>query len=87
MLQKYNFYRVLSVFLSNPSREFGWKELSEKLKLGPPSTKKYIDELKKEGIIEEKTFGAIRNDAALIKNISGERIKVIYSEHKVWLPK
>jgi len=26
-------------------------------------------------IIEEKTFGAIRNDAALIKNISGERIK------------
>ncbi|KHO48118.1 MAG: seg [archaeon GW2011_AR5] len=58
MLQKYNFYRVLSVFLSNPSREFGWKELSEKLKLGPPSTKKYIDELKKEGIIEEKKFGA-----------------------------
>ena len=58
MLQKYNFYRVLGAFLDNPVREFGWKELSVKLKLGPPSTKKYIDELKKEGIIEEKKFGA-----------------------------
>lgn len=57
MLQNYNFYRVLSLFLENSTKDFGWKEISNKLKLGPPSTKKYIDELKGDGIIIEKKFG------------------------------
>src|SRR3989338_6853028 len=58
MLQHYNFYRVLSLFLENPTKEFGWKEISGKLKLGPPSAKRYMDELKKEGVIMERKFGA-----------------------------
>ncbi len=44
----------MSVFLENPAQRFGWKELSKKARLGPPSTKRYIDELEKEGIITVK---------------------------------
>lgn len=58
MLQNYNFYRLLSVFLNEPTRKFGWKELSKKLRLGPPSTKKYLDQIRKEGIITAENFGA-----------------------------
>ena len=54
MLQNYNFYRVMSVFLGSPTKGFGWKELSAKAKLGPPSTKKYIDEMKKDGVVIER---------------------------------
>ncbi len=54
MLQNYNFYKVLSVFLENPTKMYKWRELSEKLNLGPPSTKKYLEELEKEEIIVRK---------------------------------
>ena len=44
----------MSVFLDSPTRGFGWKELSRKTSLGPPSTKKYIDARIKDGIVVER---------------------------------
>lgn len=58
MLQKYNLYKVLEWFLKNPTKEIGWRALSDEIKLGPPSTKKYINELKKNNMITERKFGA-----------------------------
>jgi predicted nucleotidyltransferase len=54
MLQKYNIYKVLSLFLNSPLRGFGWKEMSRELHLGPPSVKRYLDELKRGGLVVEK---------------------------------
>lgn len=54
MLQNYNFYKVLSIFLDNPTKGFGWKELSKMASLGPPSVKNYLDQLEKESIIIKK---------------------------------
>ncbi len=64
MLQNYNFYRVLSAFLENPAKSWGWKELSNKLMLGPPSTKRYLDELEHEGIIITKDIAGRKMYAA-----------------------
>ena len=51
MLQKYNFYKVLEIFLENPTKGFGWKDLSKKSGLGPPSTKRYLDDMIKTGLV------------------------------------
>ncbi len=50
----------MSVFMESPTRSFGWKELSRKARLGPPSTKRYLDDLRKEGIVAEKTVAGRR---------------------------
>src|SRR3989338_5274251 len=54
MLQNYNFYRVMSVFLENPTKGFGWRELSKKARLGPASVRRYMNDMKKEGMITDR---------------------------------
>ncbi len=54
MLQNYNIWKVLKVFLDNPTKGFLWRPLSDKVKIAPLSTKKYLDLLKNEGLLIEK---------------------------------
>lgn len=56
MLQNYNKWKVLQVFFDEPLAEGGFqlREISRKIKLAPPSVKKYLTELKKENLIVEK---------------------------------
>lgn len=51
MLQKYNRYRILRIFLQNPTEEFGLRELSRLAKLSPPSVQNYLKEFEKEDLI------------------------------------
>ena len=55
MLQNYNINRVLAAFLDSPTAMFGWRSLSDRIKLGPKSTKTYLDQLLKEGVVLEKS--------------------------------
>lgn len=54
MLQKDNRYRVLGVFFDDPSPKgigFQLREISRNVEVAPPSVKKYLRELEKEGLI------------------------------------
>ena len=54
MLQKDNRYRILRIFFEDPLPKgigFQLRELSRKADIAPPSVKKYLTELKKEGFI------------------------------------
>jgi len=54
MLQKDNRYRILSVFFDNPSPKgigFQLREMSRMVAIAPPSVKRYLSELEKEGLI------------------------------------
>ena len=53
MLQNYNIWKVLQVFLDNPLVEGGLqlREISRKIKLAPPSVKKYLQNLENQSLI------------------------------------
>lgn len=61
MLQNYNKWRVLSIFFDDPFPEgggFQLRELSRKARLAPISVKRYLKELKKEGLVKESRHRA-----------------------------
>ena len=54
MLQKDNRYKILRIFFDNPSPKgigFQLREISRKVAVAPPSVKKYLNELVKEGLV------------------------------------
>ena len=54
MLQKDNRYKILRMFFEDPSPKgigFQLREISRKVAIAPPSVKKYLTELEKEGLI------------------------------------
>src|SRR3989344_7417196 len=54
MLQKDNRYKILRLFFEDPSPKgigFQLREISRKASIAPPSVKKYLAELEKEGLI------------------------------------
>ncbi len=54
MLQKDNRNKVLGIFFEDPSPKgvgFQLREISKKVNVAPPSVKRYLDELEKEGLI------------------------------------
>lgn len=53
MLEKYNRYRVLKVFLDSPTMEFGLRELSRIVRLAPVSVLNYLKEFEETGIIKK----------------------------------
>lgn len=52
MLQKYNGYKLLKVFLFSPTESFGLRELSRLSKFSPPSVMRYLEDLEKKKLIE-----------------------------------
>jgi len=53
MLQKYNRYKLLKVFLDSPNESFRLRELSRESGIAPPSVMIYLEEFEKEGLIEK----------------------------------
>ncbi|MBS3124961.1 nucleotidyltransferase domain-containing protein [Candidatus Woesearchaeota archaeon] len=74
MLQNNNEYRVLRLFFEQPTEEFQLRQISRLAQIAPPSTKKYLKELEKEGLINKSkkkpypTYSANR-DAQLFRNL------------------
>lgn len=52
MLEKYNKYQLLKIFLFNPTDSFRLRELSRLSKISPPSVVNYLKELEKEELIK-----------------------------------
>ncbi len=52
MLNKYNRYKILKVFLYNPTESFRLRELSRLSKLAPLSVMNYLKEFEKENLIK-----------------------------------
>ena len=52
MLQKNNRYKLLKIFLFNPTEEFRLRELSRLSKISPPSVMAYLKEFEKEELIK-----------------------------------
>lgn len=60
MIQNYNNYKVLKVFLDDPLRGFKLRGVSRILKLGLPSVSNYVKELeKKKLIVKKEVYGNI----------------------------
>src|SRR3989338_4542321 len=50
MLQKYNLYKLLKIFLNNPTESFRLRELSRLSKIAPPSVMNYLKEFEEQGL-------------------------------------
>jgi len=72
MLQNYNRYRLLKIFLNNPTDSFRLRELSRLSKIAPPSVMNYLKEFEEQELIRkyEKRgtpfYRAIRENANFV---------------------
>lgn len=79
MLQKDNRNKVLSIFFENPSPKgigFQLREISKKVNVAPPSVKRYLDELEKEGLIFQEKH-RIHNYPTYLANRDSEYFKLL----------
>ncbi len=53
MLQNYNRYKLLKIFLDNPTESFRLRELSRMSKISPVSVINYLKEFEKENLIKK----------------------------------
>lgn len=53
MLEKYNRYKVLKVFLDAPTEQFRLREISRMSQISPPSVMNYLTAFEKEGVIQK----------------------------------
>lgn len=81
MLQKYNKYKLLKVFLDSPTDSFRLRELSRISKISPPSVMNYLKDFEEAGLIkryqkrEIPLYKAIRDNE---KFILYKKISIIY---------
>ena len=81
MLQKYNRYKLLKIFLDSPTESFRIRELSRLSKISPVSVMNYLKEFEKEGLIKKYLkreipfYQAMRDNEKLILY---KKISVIY---------
>lgn len=84
MLQNYNKYKLLKIFMDSPTESFRLRELSRLSKISPPSVMNYLGEFEKEGLIKKYIkrdipyYKAERDNA---KFILCKKISVIYELH------
>jgi len=84
MLENYNTYNVLKVFLDSPLYEFGLREISRQISLALPSVKKYLNDLEKEGLILKKE---LKGNPVYIASIDSERFrfyKRLFIQHELF---
>ncbi len=55
MLQNYNRYKVLKVFLDSPTQEFGLREISRLIYVAPASVLNYLREFEEDNLIRKLT--------------------------------
>ena len=53
MLENYNKYKLLKIFLDNPTESFRLRELSRLAKISPPSVLNYLKKFEKQDLIEK----------------------------------
>jgi len=85
MLGKYNRYKLLKIFLDNPTESFRLRELSRLSEISPPSVMNYLKEFEKEGLI--KKF--VRRDIPFYESERDDenfkhykKLSILYELHK-----
>ena len=72
MLEKYNRYKLLKLFLDFPTESFRLREIARLTKISPPSVMIYLKEFEYEGLIKRQIkrqipfYTAIRDDSNFI---------------------
>jgi len=84
MFKKNNEYRVLKVFLDNPTERFRLRELSRKINLAPVSVIKYLAELSKEGLIVISKKDKIKFYTAQRDSITFSRYQKISVQYELY---
>lgn len=85
MLEKYNRYGVLKIFLDSPIEKFRLREIARLAKISPPSVINYLKEFEKEGLIikhmKDKMpfYSAIRDNSNFILY---KKISIIFELNK-----
>lgn len=85
MLEKYNRYKVLKLFLDSPTENFRLREIARLVKISPPSVIIYLKEFEKEGLVNKQTkrdipfYSAIRDNPQFILN---KKISIIFELNK-----
>ncbi len=54
MLEKYNNYKLLKLFLDSPTDSFRLREIARLTKISPPSVMNYLKEFEKKGLINKQ---------------------------------
>ncbi len=81
MLQKYNRYKLLKVFLNNPTESFRLRELSRLSGIAPLSVTNYLKEFEKESLIKKFSKRDVPFYQAMRENedfIVYKKISIIY---------
>jgi len=81
MLDKYNRYKLLKLFLDSPTQSFRLREIARLTKISPPSVMAYLKKFEKEGLIKKQIKSEIPFYTALRDNsnfILYKKISILY---------
>lgn len=84
MLKDYNKYKVLKLFLYNPTSSFRLRELSRKVGLAPLSISNYLKEFEKEGLIKINIKENIKSYIAQRENITFSRYQKLSVQYELY---
>ena len=59
MLEKYNRYKILKIFMDSPTENLRLREISKLAKVSPPSVMNYLKEFEKENLVKRKIKNGI----------------------------
>jgi len=85
MLEKYNRYLFLRLFLDSPTEKFRVREIARHTHISPPSVMNYLKEFEKGGLIKKQTKNRIPFYYAIRDNpdfILYKKISIIFELHR-----
>ena len=85
MLDKYNKYKILKLFLDSPTDSFRLREIARLTKISPPSVINYLKGFEKEGLIRKQIKRNVPFYIAMRDNLDFvlyKKISIIYELNK-----
>ncbi|MBS3085540.1 nucleotidyltransferase domain-containing protein [Candidatus Pacearchaeota archaeon] len=85
MLEKYNRYKLLKIFIDSPTESFRLREVSRLAKISPPSVMSYLKEFEEEDLIKKQVKRGIPFYSALrdkMKFVLYKKISIIFELNK-----
>ena len=76
MLEKYNRYRLMKIFLDSPTENFRLREIARLTKISPPSVMSYLKEFEKDGLIKK----IIKNKIPFYNSIRDNSNFILYKK-------
>ena len=88
MLEKYNRYKLLKLFLDSPTDSFRLREIARLTKISPPSVMIYLREFENEGLIKKQVKRKVPFYTAVRDNLNFvlyKKISILYEVNKIKL--